>query len=393
MNEYVESARDASFRSQITAARAVALVAFCALLLLVAAIAFDSDAQPQNAVGQQSGRATYKVERRVLVDGIELSGTFTRGGGRRIDAKGFQLADGSPIVTRVFARPNQKIGSGRAIVQIGPEPIFVMRGEMPMYRDLTVGKSGDDVAQLQASLSDLGYPSSDSVGVFGTGTAGSVSHFYAERGFRPTTVKASEKSAKSHPVVKLGAFNYVKRLPLVVASIDTRVGAEAGGSLVTLASTSSGLSVALEGNANDIREGMKVAFEMDGAAYSGRVTKLQNLPKADAAGQSQAESSEVAAKPPSALIAVDRPIRLNAVGRNVQVTVVRSRSRGKVTVVPVSAVLTEASGANYVWAVRDRGPRTQVMVDVGLTANGFAEVTPKAGNALTPGARVEVGAK
>lgn len=78
-------------------------------------------------------------------------------------------------------------------------------------------------------------------------------------------------------------------------------------------------------------------------------------------------------------------------GRNVRVTFTAAESEGEVLVVPLAAVSTSASGATRVQVLSAAGEPVDVPVDVGLSADGFAEVTPAEDDGLVAGDEVIVG--
>jgi multidrug efflux pump subunit AcrA (membrane-fusion protein) len=92
-------------------------------------------------------------------------------------------------------------------------------------------------------------------------------------------------------------------------------------------------------------------------------------------------------------------IRLPALGRaalaslrnaNVKVTIALHASNGKVLVVPLAALDTDARGVVHVVRVGKGGSTEVVGVEVGLAADGFVEVRSSDGD-LAAGDQVEVG--
>ena len=61
---------------------------------------------------------------------------------------------------------NQKLGNvlkaGDFIGIIGADPVFVLEGPLPLYRDLNLGDNGDDVLAFQKALNSAGYATAQS---------------------------------------------------------------------------------------------------------------------------------------------------------------------------------------------------------------------------------------
>ena len=64
-------------------------------------------------------------------------------------------------------------------------PVFVLQGEIPVYRDLVPGISGDDVRQLESSLERLGFDPGPADGTYDEQTSAAVADWYTSAGFEP----------------------------------------------------------------------------------------------------------------------------------------------------------------------------------------------------------------
>lgn len=76
------------------------------------------------------------------------------------------------IVTFVADAPMYDVGD--QVYAVAGQPVRVVAGAVPFYRDLTPGVSGPDVTQLQVALQQLGYLSEEPDGRFGARTATAV---------------------------------------------------------------------------------------------------------------------------------------------------------------------------------------------------------------------------
>lgn len=134
------------------------------------------------------------VERRVLTDTLVLRGLVTAGQtvsiSPRVSSGSGEDAGGGakPVVTGVRVGAGDVLKAGQVLIEVSGRPVFVLRGELPVYRDLKPGSEGRDVEQLQAALRSSGHEvGSDEAGVFGPGTKAAVAAFYESIGYDAPT--------------------------------------------------------------------------------------------------------------------------------------------------------------------------------------------------------------
>lgn len=92
--------------------------------------------------------------------------------------------EGDPVVTQVVVAAGESVVEGARVVEVSGRPVFVLQGDVPVYRTLRPGMSGADVSQLQSALTRLGL-TPDVDGVFGELTKVAVTDFYAQAGYLP----------------------------------------------------------------------------------------------------------------------------------------------------------------------------------------------------------------
>lgn len=207
--------------------------------------------------------ATAKVQDRVLESSITLQGTVT--GGTVTDATIPTLASGTDaVVTRAAPESGATVTGGDLLYAVSDEPVFVLQGSLPLYRTITPGMTGSDVAALQAGLAAAGHRSSDASGYYGWSTGQAVRAMWQAAGFTPPrpdgiddeldsarqAVDAAEPGparsqaieklrsvqAKDGPVVLLGSITMVAQLPATVVDSQAAVGATvSGGAPLSLA--------------------------------------------------------------------------------------------------------------------------------------------------------------
>ena len=111
-----------------------------------------------------------------------------------------------------------EVEQGSTIYDVAGTPVRVVEGEVPFYRDLARKLTGEDVAQLQQALIDLGHLEGSADGDFGWRTERAVKAWQKELGQQQTGT------------IPLGELVAVDRLPTVVQLGESIVrGATLGG--------------------------------------------------------------------------------------------------------------------------------------------------------------------
>lgn len=172
--------------------RVLGAVAMGAVVIAVAgAWASSLIKSPQEAAAEreapQPSVLSAVVEQRPLTDTVIIRGTVEVAGSFSVAPTA--PASGRALVTGVRVSAGDKVSSGDVLLEVSGRPVIVLAGKKPAYRDLRPDAAGDDVAQLQKVLADLGFSSSpDDEGHFGSGTKEAVEEFYDSIGFAvPTT--------------------------------------------------------------------------------------------------------------------------------------------------------------------------------------------------------------
>ncbi|MGW2397717.1 peptidoglycan-binding protein [Kitasatospora sp. NPDC001664] len=100
------------------------------------------------------------------------------------------------FLSKAGARAGDTVTGGRLLAEVSGQPVYVLRGAVPAYRDLKPGSSGPDVVELQEALGELGHSTgSDEKGTFGPGTKTAVTGFYRRLGYPvPVTGPATQQA-------------------------------------------------------------------------------------------------------------------------------------------------------------------------------------------------------
>jgi hypothetical protein len=316
--------------------------------------------------------------------------------------------------------------NGDVLAEVAGEPIFLLSGRTPAYRDLQVGDSGKDVLELQTALGSAGFSVTDPEGRYGASTAAAVTAIYSVHGYSAplssSAVGASSKSSRTQPrsspkqerSARLPVWSavYATNLPATVSAVHGRVGERltGTGALLDLASGPPIVDVSVDPSVlATLRPGMAVRLTTaEGVHVRGRVHSISSANGEALAGHpdtgsspsqetssstAASQSSAAASSPPSNGSTVVVSLPLNApglsLGAQVNALIIRASSHHPVLVVPLSAVQTAADGSNNVEVLR-HGSQVRVSVAQGLTAGGNIAVKPLPGNILQVGERVVI---
>ena len=322
---------------------------------------------------------TVRAQEMVVRSTLTLAGSVS--GGTTVNVPPPQLLGNmTPVVTRVAVKRNGRVSGGTLIADVSGRPVFVLQGNFPMYRSLTEGMTGPDVAEFQAGLIKAGYGVSDATGKFGESTAAALRDLYAAYGYTMTS-SSSESTSPSPstspsaptspsqalsvgqvPTIPIGEIAFVRSLPAIVVTVNTPVGSiQAGGAIVTLSSGHLDFHAALPAvSAGQVRLGMRAVVTVQGSQRS-FAAKVDSVP---AAGSN---STNVTLRSAG-------PVPRDLAGQTAQVVVTTSATPGRVLAVALAALQSEPDGSPAV-GVMSHSSVVLVPVKVGETGDGYVEIT------------------
>ena len=330
-------------------------------------------------------------------------------GGSSSSATG-SSSTGQVYISKLEVAAGDTIRNGEQLAELDGEPLFVLTGPVPAWRDLTPGESGPDVTELQNALASLGYyDGGDTPGYFGPATGYAVTLYYEHLGYTPP----SSGGVPAADVV------FLPKLPATVVAVNGTAGEQPGQPFLELAPRG---SLALTGElpaayAGQVKPGLKVTIydEVTGIHATGTVTDLgtatttvptgtvvdigsgSSSASSSASGSASANSGSSGSSASSGgtpfiplNVQPSAPLASALNGENVLVTVETGQTEGPVLTVPVAAIVTTASGTSYVTVVGAHGKQADVPVTPGISENGYVQVTPAKSGALAAGDHVVV---
>jgi peptidoglycan hydrolase-like protein with peptidoglycan-binding domain len=97
------------------------------------------------------------------------------------------------IVTQAVER-GVDLNEGDVVVEVVGRPVFLLTGEIPMYRDLRPGSSGDDVLQLEQALAGLGFLDGTPDATWDEDTGAAVAAWYESAGYRANGLSEEDET-------------------------------------------------------------------------------------------------------------------------------------------------------------------------------------------------------
>lgn len=223
---------------------------------------------------------------------------------------------------------------GDILFRVDLRPVVVAEGSVPAFRELSQGARGDDVAQLQALLIELGYYVGEPTGHFTSGVSWAVKAWQRDLG------------VEADGVVRSGDIVFLPELPVrLVLDDEVAVGRVlAGGEPVVLQLDEvPSFTISLpDGHAQSVQVGQYVEVEHDRGVWDAEITAV--------AAEGEADSSSATLRSPEGdgplcddecdAIPLGEPVLLPS-----RIHVVPETSG---VTVPTAAIVTDASGATGV---------------------------------------------
>lgn len=381
--------------------RVTSLVVVATVIVAVVAMtrAFLSPAELSSATAPPPPtRLTERVELRELTEVVELTGTFRADYTTEVGLVGPEGVDA--VLTAMPVSAGQDVTFGAVLAEISGRPVVALPGELPAYRDLVEGDEGPDVVQLQDALRQVGFRVDDRKGRYGSSTARALRQLYSANGYVPLVEQPANDDARTEdaasPMGEPSNLSAVarQRLPASevvylpqasrVSSVRHR-GAVLGDTVSAL--TVSSVEGAVVARASAEQRSRIVAgqtVEITGGATSVSSSTVAAVADRATTDDSGTEGYEVHVVWPSGTPPT--------VGESLTLRISVAATSGPVLSVPATAVYGSSDDDATIQVVRDDRV-IPVPVNLGLAANGFVEVSPASGIAISQGDLVVVGAR
>jgi Putative peptidoglycan binding domain len=292
--------------------------------------------------------ATATVTKTTLTQTQQVSGTLDYGEPVTVNGRGSGVITWLPVAGALIRR-------GQPVYKADNRPVTLFYGGLPLYRQLHIGDTGDDVHEIESNLAVLGY----------TGLA-------IDNKYTTATATAVRKWQKNNGLTQTGMFDPadVVRAPaeLRVSALPGHLGDPAVGPVLTYTGTTRivriALDVALQGL---VRLGIIATVTLpDGKTVNGTVATVGSVATA---GRTATDPATIAVTvtlaDQSALGTLDQaPVGVKLVSASVE----------NALTVPVAALVALAEGG-YAVQVVTGSTSHYVAVQLGMFANGRVQIT------------------
>jgi peptidoglycan hydrolase-like protein with peptidoglycan-binding domain len=339
-------------RTFLIAGAAVATVA------AVTAAAYGFGGGPPTTAATAPTLATVAVTRTTLTQTQQVMGTLDYGAPATVSGGG-GVVTWLPALGAVIRR-------GEPVYRVDNRPVPLFYGGLPLYRQLRVGDTGEDVREVEQNLAALGYRGITVDASYTAATASAVRKWQKDTGRAPTGV--------------FDPADVVMATELRVASLAAHLGDAADGPILAYTGTTRMVRIALDVALQSlVKEGIAATVTLpDGAPVNGTVATVGSVATAGRAPEDPATIAvTVTLADQSRLGALDQaPVGVKLVSATLE----------NVLTVPVVALVALAEGGYGVQVVTGTTSR-YVAVQLGMFANGRVQIT---GEGITEGLLVGV---
>jgi peptidoglycan hydrolase-like protein with peptidoglycan-binding domain len=322
-----------------------------------------SSAEQVTPTPLQSPANTAKVERGKLSDRVSQAGILAFRA--RSDGSPYTAINEAHGIYTKLPVEGDKVNCGDVLYRVDDDPVLLLCGTVPAYRDLDAGDTGKDVRQLNRNLHELGYDADADIDPddidFTWRTEAALEKLQDDKGFAETgeldigdAVFLPKSARISTVTVKLGGS------------------AQPGGQVAQATSDTLEVQVDLEASQQgEVKKGASAQITLPGnKLVKGKVGRLGRV--ARTAGKDE----DVGNATIPAYISLDKPAQARGLDRAPVRVDITTKGVKRALSVPVTALVGKSGGGFAVEVVRDGGRRELVAVKLGLfdTADGRVQV-------------------
>jgi Putative peptidoglycan binding domain len=283
----------------------------------------------------------------------------------------------------------QVVRQGRVLYAVSGDPVVLLDGTTPAYRDLAEGDTGPDVTELNTDLVKLGYLTSADLG----GRSG-WDYYSGE------TAYGVQQLQEHLGVTQTGSLELGQAVflpgPIEVTGYgtDTVLGgtATAGAVVLTASSTTPVVTIDLDAaDQSEVHAGEPVSVTLpSGAATPGVVSSVSNVATSSSGSSSSSSNSSSSSSSSSSdegnsgtgatvtvEVSLDHPKAAGSLNQAPVEVTITTGSVSNALVVPVDALLAQPSGGYAVEVIGSGGRHHLVAVTPGVfdDAAGLVQVT------------------
>jgi hypothetical protein len=283
------------------------------------------------------------------------------------------------------------VSQGQVLYAVSGTPVVLLYGSTPAYRDLVEGDTGTDVTELNADLVALGCDTAAQLGprsgwdYYSAGTADGVAQLQARLGVAQTGSLDLGAAVFTPSAIEVTGYG---------SGVVLGGPASAGQVVLTASSTTPQVTIGLDASLQgEVRAGEPVSITLpDGSVTAGLVSSVSTVASSASSGGSGSGGPGSGSSGSSATVTVevslDDPAAAGSLNQAPVEVTITTGSVSNALVVPVDALLAQASGNYAVEVIGSDGRHDLVTVTPGLfdDAAGLVQVTGK----LAPGQKIVV---
>jgi peptidoglycan hydrolase-like protein with peptidoglycan-binding domain len=143
----------------------------------------------------EASNITVEVVREVLSADVITRGDIVYDEPVSVALSGSFAETPEKLVVTQAVEVNSDLAEGAVAVEVVGRPVFLLTGEIPMYRDLRPGATGDDVLQVEHALARLGFFAGTPDNLWDAATSAAVAAWYESAGYRPNGLSDEDEAA------------------------------------------------------------------------------------------------------------------------------------------------------------------------------------------------------
>jgi hypothetical protein len=321
------------------------VAAAAAVLVVVSGAVVTSGAEQATPAAVGAPANTARVVKGELSSMVSLDGTLTHRA--RSDGSPYPAINQARGIYTKLPVEGDKLDCGDVLYRVDDDPVLLLCGTVPAYRDLRTSDRGKDARQLTRNLRALGYDS--------------LKALQRDKGLRRTGTLA------------LGDAVFLPG-SMRISKVSGKVGGSARPGAEVAQATSDALEVQVNLEASqqgEVKVGDRAQITLPGnRSVMGKVNRLGKV------ARTAEEGDDVGNATIPAYVSLDKPAEARGLDRApVQVDITTTGVPSALSV-PVTALVGKSGGGFAVEVVREHGRRRLVAVKLGLfdTANGRVQV-------------------
>ena len=328
-----------------------ALAAAGALVAATCGVVVLSGADRPTAAAQAPAADTVTVEEGELSAMVSQGGTLTYRA--RSDGSPYSVINQAHGIYTTLRAAGDKVGCGDVLYRVDDDPVLLLCGKVPAYRDLHTGDKGKDVRQLNRNL----------------GVGGNT---FSRKTKEALKKLQRAKGAHATGRLDLGAAVFLPEA-VRIAKVTGLLGGSARPGAPVLQATSGTLHVQVNldpSQQGEVKKGDRAQITLPGnTPVTGRVERFGRV------AQTPAEQGNTAADATiPTFISLDDPAEAGGLDQAPVEVDITTKGVDDALSVPVTALVGKSGGGFAVEVVRTGGRRELVAVTLGLFDTGGGRV-------------------